>query len=390
MARGVGSLELKVGVFVVITAVVLGAFVLVLGNFRFTPAHELHVTFPVSGGLRDGAKVKIAGVNAGRVKEVQFVGGTELDPEGNRIWVKVLLEVDRDKAVAITSSSRYYITAEGMLGEKYVEISPGSGAGTPVPSGSAVQGEPVLEMHVATERALEVFSKVEAVLGDSSGDLSAIVTQTRSAVESSQRILVGLEKEIPLLVQELREVVRRGNEVAQEAGELAREGRTWMKDPALRSTIDGVQHSVNLVEQRLPALVDHLDETVQETLWLVQETRERAGRLETELTESAAQARRHLARLDSNLRSLDASQLMDSVQNTLDRTTRDLAATAASVKDLADRSGSLVGELAGLVEGVKKGRGTLGAFLVSREVYDDVRELILDLKRHPWKVLWKP
>jgi phospholipid/cholesterol/gamma-HCH transport system substrate-binding protein len=391
MARGAGGLEFKVGLFVVITTLILGAFVLVLGNFRFTPAHQLLVTFSASGGLRDGSKVKVAGVHAGRVKEVRFVGAEpETDDRGNRVWVKVLIEVDRDKASAVTSASRFYITAEGMLGEKYVEIAPGSGDGAPVPSGSVVRGEPVLEMHVATERALEAFSKVEAALGGSTEDLRIIVQQTRGSVESAHRMLTHMEQELPGLLEEARLVVKRGDEVLHQVGELTREGRTWLADPAVRTAVDAASRVMGTFDQRLPALLEHAEGTLKEAHGLVSETRERTGRLEADFTESSAAARRLMARAEGALKTIDTTELMATAKTTLERATGDLAATASSVKDLADRSGRLVGELASLVDGVKRGRGTLGAFLVNREVYDDVRELILDLKRNPWKVLWKP
>ena len=42
-----------------------------------------------------------------------------------------------------------------------------------------------------------------------------------------------------------------------------------------------------------------------------------------------------------------------------------------------------------LMENVRDGEGTIGALLHDREMYDDIREMMKDLKRHPWKFLWK-
>jgi phospholipid/cholesterol/gamma-HCH transport system substrate-binding protein len=38
---------------------------------------------------------------------------------------------------------------------------------------------------------------------------------------------------------------------------------------------------------------------------------------------------------------------------------------------------------------VRKGNGTAGALLVREEIYADLREMIRDLKRNPWKFFWK-
>src|SRR6185369_10774455 len=38
---------------------------------------------------------------------------------------------------------------------------------------------------------------------------------------------------------------------------------------------------------------------------------------------------------------------------------------------------------------IKKGKGTAGALLVDQQIYDDLKELVRDLKRNPWKFFWK-
>ena len=38
---------------------------------------------------------------------------------------------------------------------------------------------------------------------------------------------------------------------------------------------------------------------------------------------------------------------------------------------------------------VKKGQGTVGAVLMDDALYDDIQTLVRDLKRNPWKFLWK-
>ena len=42
-----------------------------------------------------------------------------------------------------------------------------------------------------------------------------------------------------------------------------------------------------------------------------------------------------------------------------------------------------------LVTHVKKGQGTVGALVMDEAVYDDIQELLRDLKHNPWKLFWK-
>jgi phospholipid/cholesterol/gamma-HCH transport system substrate-binding protein len=41
------------------------------------------------------------------------------------------------------------------------------------------------------------------------------------------------------------------------------------------------------------------------------------------------------------------------------------------------------------VSHIKKGQGTIGGFVMDEEIYDDVQEMIRDLKHNPWKFLWR-
>jgi phospholipid/cholesterol/gamma-HCH transport system substrate-binding protein len=42
-----------------------------------------------------------------------------------------------------------------------------------------------------------------------------------------------------------------------------------------------------------------------------------------------------------------------------------------------------------ILANVKKGKGTVGAMLMDDALYDDLQTLVRDLKRNPWKFLWK-
>ena len=53
------------------------------------------------------------------------------------------------------------------------------------------------------------------------------------------------------------------------------------------------------------------------------------------------------------------------------------------------KAGHLVDNVDGMVTDLRAGKGTAGALLVKEDIYADLRELIRDLKRNPWKFFWK-
>jgi phospholipid/cholesterol/gamma-HCH transport system substrate-binding protein len=55
----------------------------------------------------------------------------------------------------------------------------------------------------------------------------------------------------------------------------------------------------------------------------------------------------------------------------------------------AQKAGTLLDNTNGVVVDLRNGKGTAGSLLSRDELYSDLRELIRDLKRNPWKLFWK-
>jgi phospholipid/cholesterol/gamma-HCH transport system substrate-binding protein len=109
------DLELAVGIFMIAGMVCLAYLTIKLGQLEVLgeKGYEIQAVFSSSGGLKTGSSVVIAGVDVGRVKKVV------LDDYEARVTMSLPLEV-KIQEDAIAS-----IKTKGLIGEKYVEISPG-------------------------------------------------------------------------------------------------------------------------------------------------------------------------------------------------------------------------------------------------------------------------
>jgi phospholipid/cholesterol/gamma-HCH transport system substrate-binding protein len=109
------DLELAVGIFMIAGMVCLAYLTIKLGQLEVLgeKGYEIQAVFSSSGGLKTGSSVVIAGVEVGRVKKVV------LDDYEARVTMSLPLEV-KIQEDAIAS-----IKTKGLIGEKYVEISPG-------------------------------------------------------------------------------------------------------------------------------------------------------------------------------------------------------------------------------------------------------------------------
>ncbi|AFZ83385.1 outer membrane lipid asymmetry maintenance protein MlaD [Candidatus Kinetoplastidibacterium blastocrithidiae] len=111
--------ELLVGLFVVVGIASLFFLVLQTNNLRnkpFASTYIVKANFDNVGSLKINSQVKSAGVTIGRVKNVSLDTKSFLASVTMNIDKKYLLPID-------TSAS---ILTSGLLGEQYIDISPGN------------------------------------------------------------------------------------------------------------------------------------------------------------------------------------------------------------------------------------------------------------------------
>ena len=61
-------------------------------------------------------------------------------------------------------------------------------------------------------------------------------------------------------------------------------------------------------------------------------------------------------------------------------------------RDVSDTTGHAkiaAADAQAVVSHIKRGRGTVGALVMDEAVYDDLQEMLRDLKHNPWKFLWR-
>jgi len=154
------TLEIKVGAFIVLGLSLLVIFIFAIGDWStaFQPGYRLRVLFDSANGITDGSPVQYAGVEVGKIQAVQII--YPMDPH----VPKVQLIVRLPSSVTVHHDDEAAISTFGLLGEKYLEITPGSGAGAVVePDGQLIGKPPVSTEHVI-ERSSEVLAELKQTL----------------------------------------------------------------------------------------------------------------------------------------------------------------------------------------------------------------------------------
>ena len=130
------DLELAIGFFMVVGIICLGYLTLKLGKMEIIgdKGYELVAVFSNSGGLKAGSSVMIAGVEVGRVKKIV------LDDYEARVAINLPLglEIQED---AIAS-----VKTKGLIGEKYIEITPGGSEKNIEPGGKIRETQSAMDI----------------------------------------------------------------------------------------------------------------------------------------------------------------------------------------------------------------------------------------------------
>ncbi len=110
-------IELSVGVFLLIGLLCLAYLSIKLGRMEVLGSKGtlLCAKFTNVGGLKEGASVEIAGVEIGRVKKITL----DKDYQA-KVWLLIRSDVKiQEDAIAA-------VKTKGLIGEKFVEITPGA------------------------------------------------------------------------------------------------------------------------------------------------------------------------------------------------------------------------------------------------------------------------
>lgn len=158
MSRDNG-LELKVGSFVLMAAIALTFFIISVSDLSiFEKGHHIQVIFGFASGLREAAPVRLAGVEVGLVKKLQvFVD----DKDAGKTKVRVNVWIKDD--IAIPADSKVTINQLGILGEKYLEIIPGTSMDS-IKDDSEVIGHDPVPIEKITERVDGLMAKLEVTI----------------------------------------------------------------------------------------------------------------------------------------------------------------------------------------------------------------------------------
>ncbi len=369
--------KLKVGLVVTLAILTLFTAVFFAGNIEqiFLPRIELKAQFQDVKGLRRGAPVWIFGTEVGSVKNIH------LSPAHGAI---VTMSVDKRAQGFIKKDSQASILTMGLLGDKYVELSPGSPSAEPIHPREIIKGSAQIE-----------FSDIMG---------TAAIT-----IEKLDELIIKLDRFVAKI------------ETGQ--GTIAK----FFTDPAVYNNLNNTTHTLSLLLEDIknsqgtikmliedPSLYHKMLTAASSIEELSRTINESSGTLKR-LVEDPSLYNKALAAISSIE---ELSRRMNESSGTLKRLVEDPSlynktlAAASSIEEfgrkLNEGSGSLrrliespelyenlskaSAELSSILERIDKGEGVAGALIRDEELAKELKSTIIeleglmkDIKDHPKK-----
>ena len=335
--RSLAWAELKIGVITIGALIICAALIFSLTGTRgfFWERYVLKTRLGNVTGLAKGSPVRVAGVQVGSVKEVQFVGEQ----------VDVIFDMRNDLRDRITTGSIARLGSVSLLGEGAIDISPSS-VGTPIPQwGYVPAGKPPLQIADITEQASRSVDEITGLVRDmraGKGTAGKLMTDDRLYLELQQ--FVATAGEVTRTIQQGRGTV----------GKLLNDRKTADALEAAVTNLETMTRRLNAGEGSL-------------------------GRLLKD---------------DAFAQSLNGAT--DNLRTLTDRLNKGEGTAGKLMTDpaLFNRLNDMSGRLNDLVTKLNAGEGTMGQLLKDKQLYEnmnnavnDVRSLVTEIKKDPKRYL---
>lgn len=205
-----------VGAFVIIGIAVFALGLFLIGNRRmlFERNFEVYAQFSNISGLQNGALVRVAGMEAGEVTQIEV-------PTGPTEQFRVRLRVREALRPLIRTDSVASIQNDGLVGNRYVQVQAGSAEAPPVDDDGTIRSEEPFDFADALKRLNATIDLVTDLIEDVQAGVKEAVNAVSETALEAQSLMADVGVEI-------RDITTAADNVAKDLQAITagiREGR---------------------------------------------------------------------------------------------------------------------------------------------------------------------
>lgn len=156
--------RVRVGVLLILALIVIAYAIWRIGDLfnLFVRRYEIVTLVPSAAGLLSGAPVTLAGQRVGLVKEIKFLPLGRFGKDNLSVEISVARKVER----YIRTDSYARIRTQGVLGDKYIDITIGSPTLPIIQPGDTIPSVPAVEFEDLLTTASNTLTGVQGLVED--------------------------------------------------------------------------------------------------------------------------------------------------------------------------------------------------------------------------------
>lgn len=186
--------EVKVGLLFLAAVGILTAFAFYLGVLNpFSSSYDLNVAYNYAGGVEVGSPVRVMGIKVGKVKDIQFDPDLKM-PSGEEVKLLLRISVSKKAWPTVRKDSQFFINLAGVIGEKFVEISPGTMASPVFSSGDLVRGEDPPRIDQLISQSYGLAGKIFEFVDSNEGSVVDTIQMMNGLVTNLNKLLKQVDQ----------------------------------------------------------------------------------------------------------------------------------------------------------------------------------------------------
>jgi len=364
------NIEIKVGIFVFMAILGIIGFIFTQTKAGKWAGYEINVLFDYVSGLEVGSPVRVSGVRVGEVKKIEILYDTI-----PKVSVKLRIHPD----IKIGRHSKITIKTLGIIGEKYIEITP-SNEKEFIGNGEIVEGENPLSVDKIANMGEEIITNLNQILTD----ISKIIREKefqeniKSFVEGAKIAVVKVDKSIDkinILIDDLKTTNKYFREVIKENRPKIEDILINMDNLLVsgKKEIEGIGESIREfleIKDKTENAITNFSETIDE------------------FRKTSIEAREFLIRLQNQgliAKIMKEEEIVDELKNELGI----LKETTFKLGEASEKLNETLSDLNEILKTVNRGEGTIGKLIYRDELYNEIYDFIKEIRENPWKLFFR-
>jgi phospholipid/cholesterol/gamma-HCH transport system substrate-binding protein len=286
---------------IAVGAFVIGGFFLftvglfLIGNRRmlFSDHFEARASFAHIAGLTVGAKVRVAGMDAGEVKQIHV-------PTGPSARFLVVMQIRSDLHPLVRTDSVASIQNDGLVGNKFVQVETGTDAAPQVADKGMIQSTEPFDFTDLMQKMSDAIDTIDATVADVQGELQETLASISDTAQSAQTLVNDVGKDV-------REIAASGNKISSDLRTVIADVKAGRGTVGKLITDDALYEQAKEISEQARATVENLKDATEQAKQAIADFRGEGGPMKGltgDLTQTLAYARETMADLADSAEAL--------------------------------------------------------------------------------------